>query len=208
MDLRSRTIPDQTTVNQEPREDSNGNREMEETETQGSTVLLENEDLDLTIPFDMEETGRFHGLSSGLPRPMSPVGARDRETSPMFRWPMPSRVRDEPVCDFDEPMRAFMDEEHRRLGKHSSGPRRENATEETLPMERQGEQRQYVNPVRRGEQERTVRFDSGAGAVGGSAVRDPQPRVSHAQSRARDYDVGVRGNRPQHFNYDRLLPPG
>lgn len=204
MDLRSRTLPEQTTMNKEPSEDPNCDREIEEAETRESTVLLETEDLDLTIPFDMEESAGFQGVSPGLPRPVSPVRSRERETSPMVRWPMPPRVRGEPVCDFDTTMRGFMGEE--RFHQMSKPPQ-ENANMDTLPTERTRE-RQYVGPVHREEQDRMVRTDSGSGAVGGSAIRDPQARIGHGQSRARGYDVDDRGNRPQGFNYDRLLPPG
>ena len=67
MDLRSRTVPERQPMDKEHSEDSECGREVEGVGARGSpTVILEDEDQDLTIPFETE-IGGFHGESTRLP---------------------------------------------------------------------------------------------------------------------------------------------
>ena len=211
MDLRSRTVPERQPMDKEPSEDSECGREVEGVGARGSpTVILEDEDQDLTIPFETE-IGGYHGESTHLPRPLSPVGARDRETSPMVRWPIPPRIQGGPINDFDIAMRGFMDREiNPSRKKQEAEPSRAHRNREgTISADRETERKQYTTPAQREGRDCTFRADYGRGAVGGSVEHESSLRTGCREPRNRnDVDEGRCKGNVGGLDYDRLLPDG
>ena len=83
MDLRNRTIPERSTVEREPSDDSECPGEQQQQSTNGrSSPTLILEDDGFTVPYDLEVTTKYQGV------PQLSPSARDKET-PMVRWPIP-----------------------------------------------------------------------------------------------------------------------
>lgn len=205
MDLRSRTVPERPVINREPSEDTECGKEADARGS--STVILEDDDLDLTILFEPEDSSGNHGGTTHIPQPLSPVGARARETFPLARWPMPTRKQGEPVNDFDIAMRGFMDEQiYPQRREQMSESLQNRNKEDMLHSERSNGQRQNVSSTARGDHEREKRDDFGHGAAGGSVVRDQPPRQGHRPALLGQGEGGRNEGNLGDFEYDRLLP--
>ena len=63
MDLRNRTIPERSTIEREPSNDSECPGEQQQQSTNGrSSPTLNLEDDGFTMPFDLEVTKKYHGV--------------------------------------------------------------------------------------------------------------------------------------------------
>lgn len=202
MDLRNRTLPEQPTNKREPSVDSeSGEHQQLSIDVNRSSPTLILDDDGFTLPFDMERTTKHHGE----PLPSTSVG--DKET-PMVRWPMPPRIRGEPPKDFEGDMREFMEGERYSpcAGNPMERPREREDTSDTLLAKRPIERPQFVTPIVREEQARTVHPDLGYKAAGGGAAGGSIPH--YGQSRSGDHADDRRNARSHGVEYERLLPPG
>ena len=204
MDLRNRTIPERSTVEREPSDDSECPGEQQQQSTNGrSSPTLILEDDGFTVPYDLEVTTKYQGV------PQLSPSARDKET-PMVRWPMPPRIQGEPPRDFEADMRGFMEGERYPpcTGNPMERPREREETPDTLPARRPTERPQFVTPIIREERDRVVHPDYGYGAVGGTIPQEPTVRPSYSQPRPLDHADDERNVRGPGFDHERLLPPG
>ena len=129
----------------------------------GHRLILDDDGF--TLPFDMERTNKCHGELL----PSTPAG---NKVTPMVRWPMPPRIRGEPPKDFEGDMREFMEGERYSpcAGNPMERPREREDTSDTLLAKRPIERPQFVTPIVREEQGRTVHPDLGYKAAGGGRV--------------------------------------
>ena len=102
MDLRSRTLPERSTANEEHGE-GEGIGDGETLHTDQSTGHVPYGDLleDETVPLQLFEEDRPRGTSSPLQRSHSPDGMMERDTSPGARWTLHSRDDSEDTLPID-----------------------------------------------------------------------------------------------------------